>query len=92
MHTALGSLEIEDLLVGPRCPKNRFLASSVAGVESVGEDVFFDADDQVAGGLSPRSSLGSPSMRGEAPPGAGVCCRLCQCAPVRLLLLCCDWY
>lgn len=31
MHTALGSLEIEDLLVGQRCPRNRFLASSHAG-------------------------------------------------------------
>lgn len=31
VHTALGSLEIEDLLVGRRCTRNRFLASSVPG-------------------------------------------------------------
>lgn len=31
VHTALGSLEIEDLLVGRRCARNRFLASSVPG-------------------------------------------------------------
>ena len=28
VHTALGSLEVEDLLVGPRCPQARFLARS----------------------------------------------------------------
>lgn len=37
MHTALGSLQIEDLLVGARCPPNRFLASSSAGAEALGE-------------------------------------------------------
>jgi hypothetical protein len=31
----------------------------------VGEDVFFDADDQLAGGLSPRGSLRAPSQRGK---------------------------
>lgn len=31
VHTALTTLEIEDLLVGPRCPMNRFLASSAPG-------------------------------------------------------------
>jgi hypothetical protein len=28
IHTALGSLEVEDLLLGPRCPQSRFLARS----------------------------------------------------------------
>ncbi|KAL4447306.1 hypothetical protein ABPG77_007339, partial [Micractinium sp. CCAP 211/92] len=67
VHTALGSLEIEDLLVGQRCPRNRFLASSHAGVEQVGEETFFDADERLSsGGLTPRASQ---SLAGQEPVG-----------------------
>ncbi|KAL4443584.1 hypothetical protein ABPG75_011321 [Micractinium tetrahymenae] len=71
VHTALGSLEIEDLLVGPRCRRNRFLASSHAGVELVGDETFFDADDRLcSGGATPRAgqSPASPGPRGPACP------------------------
>lgn len=51
VHTALGSLEIEDLLVGQRCPKNRFLASSRMGEYMGGEVV-----EWLVGGMHPAGS------------------------------------
>eukprot|EP00887_Chlorella_sp_A99_P001951 scaffold18.g1951.t1 len=78
IHTALGSLEVEDLLVGQRCPGARFLARSsapAAGVEVVGEDLFFDPDEVLtetpSGMLSPRHSSGPATPQSAAGLGLG---------------------
>lgn len=56
VHTALGSLEVEDLLVGARCPKNRFLASSIAG------KCRFDILWPEGGSTVPHASISSYEM------------------------------
>jgi hypothetical protein len=68
----------------------------LAGVEPVGEDVFFDADDRLpSGGASPRSRSGSLSSQGATglpgllPPCSGGLPFSCQegTASRRLTLL-----
>ena len=67
--------------------------SVCAGVQPVGDDVFFDADDRMAsGGISPRGSqsLTSTQLEGArslALPGACLCSLPCTAAGTSHLLL-----
>ena len=75
IHTSLGMLEVEDLLVGPKCPQHRYLASSrlpgaaVAAELCAGEDLFFDAEESAAQlGSSPQRSASLSSAAGNLSP------------------------
>ncbi|KFM29234.1 Vacuolar protein sorting-associated protein 13A [Auxenochlorella protothecoides] len=70
VHTVLEALEVEDLLVGPRSPRQRYLACSGAEVGlAPDDDLFFDAaEDELrsvrSGELSVRRSA---SLASDAP-------------------------
>lgn len=75
IHTSLGMLEVEDLLVGPKCPQHRYLASSrlpgaaAAAEVGAGEDLFFDAEESAAQlGSSPQRSTSLSSAAGNLSP------------------------